>query len=237
MVYDRAMLEIFPRQDLRRFVTWIWNIRMRLPSIVLSPTLKWMRTMPVDGTPLVLGDGTSHLLEQKKLSPRVLIIADLIFAFGLFDALLVFLIPMGHAIRDSLVAGVHAPSVTSFVEREEEEQESDRDEQDPPAPDSSPASTPSTSVGGSLPVAASPRRAPGAQLPPQRRRSLEPVSPLFPATAESVSEVQPPSAQANGNSAGANADSSADASHSTSLQGRCLHLQGAVLTWCDGYGA
>ncbi|KAL8444797.1 hypothetical protein Emag_005327 [Eimeria magna] len=111
--------------------------------------------------------------------------------------------------------GVHAPSVTSSVEREEEEQASDKGEQEPPAPDSSPARTPSTSVGGSPPVAASPRRAPEAQEPPQRRRRLEPVSALFPATPESVSGVQSPSAQANDNLAGADADSSADASHST----------------------
>ncbi|KAL8440891.1 hypothetical protein Emag_007639 [Eimeria magna] len=43
--------------------------------------------------------------------------------------------------------GIHAPSVTSSVEREEEERESDENDQGPPAQNPSPASTPSTSVG------------------------------------------------------------------------------------------
>ncbi|KAL8456154.1 hypothetical protein Emag_000016 [Eimeria magna] len=117
---------------------------------------------------------------------------------------------------DEDYARIHAPSVTSTVEREEEERESDGDEQDPPAPDVFSASTPSTSVGGSPSGATSPRRAPEAQEPPQRRRRLEPTSALFPATPESVSEVPSSSAQANDNLAGADADSSADASHSAS---------------------
>ncbi|KAL8441800.1 hypothetical protein Emag_006889 [Eimeria magna] len=133
------------------------------------------------------------------------------------DAQLVFLIPMGHGIRDSLVAGIHAPSVTSSVASEEDRAPgSEDDEPDPPSPVISSASTPSTSVGGSPPRNTPPRRAPEAQEPPQRRRRLEPHCALIPATPEPVDEAQSPSAPANDNSARADAGSSADASHSTS---------------------
>ncbi|KAL8440861.1 hypothetical protein Emag_007668 [Eimeria magna] len=59
-------------------------------------------------------------------------------------------------------------------------------------------------------------QAPGAPEPPRRRRRLDPESALFPATPEPVDEVQSPPAPANGNSAGAGAESSADAPPSTS---------------------
>ncbi|KAL8442783.1 hypothetical protein Emag_006227 [Eimeria magna] len=112
--------------------------------------------------------------------------------------------------------GVDAPSVTSSVEWAEYERKSEEDEQEPPVPDPPRTSTPSTSVGSSPPLAVSPHRPPEVQEPPQRRRRLEPVSPLLPATPDSVVEVQSPSAQANNNLADADAGSSAGASHSTS---------------------
>ncbi|KAL8444799.1 hypothetical protein Emag_005329 [Eimeria magna] len=113
--------------------------------------------------------------------------------------------------------GIHAPSVTSSVMSEEDRARgSEDDESDPPSPVISSASTPSTSVGGSPPGNTTPRHAPEAPEPPQRRRRLEPHSALFPATPEPVDEAPSPSGPANDNSAGADADSSADAPHSTS---------------------
>ncbi|KAL8443379.1 hypothetical protein Emag_005940 [Eimeria magna] len=113
--------------------------------------------------------------------------------------------------------GPLAPSVASSVLSEETRARGGVvKEPAPPSPVISSASTPSTSVGGSPPGSTTPRQAPGAPEPPQRRRRLEPESALFPATSEPVDEVQSPPAPANDNSAGAGAESSADASHSTS---------------------
>ncbi|KAL8443180.1 hypothetical protein Emag_006060 [Eimeria magna] len=121
--------------------------------------------------------------------------------------------------------GIHAPSVASSVMSEEvRPRGSEGYESEPSSPVSSSASTPSTSVGGSPPGNTTPRHAPGAPEPPPRRRRLEPESALFPATPEPVDEEQSPSAPAHDNSAGAGADSSADASHSIFPEGRCLHV-------------
>ncbi|KAL8441798.1 hypothetical protein Emag_006891 [Eimeria magna] len=168
MVYDRAMQEIFPRHDLRRFVEILPRLCPRNMDMEYSYAI------------------ASYRVES--------------------DAQLVFLIHMDHGICDSLVA----------ASEEDRAPGSEHDEPDPPSPVISSASTPSTSVGGSSPRNTPPRRAPKAQEPPQRRRRLEPHRALFPATPEPVDEAQSPSAPANDNSAGADAGSSADASHSTS---------------------
>ncbi|KAL8442424.1 hypothetical protein Emag_006469 [Eimeria magna] len=186
MVYDRAMQEIFPRHELRRFV----EIPPRLCP----------RNMDMEYSYAV----APYRVEYE--AQLVLVIADLIYAFGWFDAQLVFLIPMDHGIRDSLAA----------ASKEDRARGSEDDEPGPPFPLISSASTASTSVEGSPPGNTSPRRAPEAPEPPQRRRRLEPRSALFPATPEPVDEAQSPSAPANGNSPGADAGSSADAPHSTS---------------------
>ncbi|KAL8442096.1 hypothetical protein Emag_006657 [Eimeria magna] len=197
MIYDRAMREIFPRHRLRRFVE--------------IPPRMCPRNMNME---------YSYAVAPSRVEPEVqlvLIITELICAFGWFDALLVFWIPMDHGIRDSLAAGILAPSVTSSVSSEEDRARGKQDDEpDPPSPVISSASTPSTSVGGSPPGNGTPRHVPEEPGPPQRRRRLEPHSALFPATPEPVDEVQSPSAPANDNSAGAGADPSADASHSTS---------------------
>ncbi|KAL8443557.1 hypothetical protein Emag_005876 [Eimeria magna] len=220
MIYDRAMREIFPRHRLRRFVE--------------IPPRMCPRNMDIE---------YSYAVAPSRVEPEVqlvLIITDFICAFGWFDALLVFWIPMDHGIRDSLAAGlltitistpstpsgrspayeplgILAPSVTSSVLSEEDRERGSQDEEpDPPSPVISSASTPSTSVGGSPPGNTTPRHAPEEPGPPHRRRRLEPHSALFPETPEPVDEVQSPSAPANDNSAGAGADPSADASHSTS---------------------
>ncbi|KAL8442447.1 hypothetical protein Emag_006460 [Eimeria magna] len=113
-----------------------------------------------------------------------------------------------------------APSVSSSVAREEERaQRNQDDEPDPPSPVEPSPTTPSTSVGGSPPGGSSPLVPPEALEPlerPRRRRRLESPSAPSPAASESVEEVQPPSAPANNDSAGADAESSADAPHSTS---------------------
>ncbi|KAL8441502.1 hypothetical protein Emag_007112 [Eimeria magna] len=117
--------------------------------------------------------------------------------------------------------GSLAPSVSSSVALEEERARgSQGDEPNPPSPVVSSPSTPSTSVGGSPHGGSSPLETPEALEPlerPWRRRRLEPQSAPSPAASESVEEVQPPSAPANDKSAGAGAESSAAASHSTSL--------------------
>ncbi|KAL8456158.1 hypothetical protein Emag_000014 [Eimeria magna] len=138
MVYDRAMHEIFPHHDLRRFVEILPRLCSRNMDIILHvPT-----------------------------------IADLIYAFGWFDAQLVFWIPMDHGIRDSLAAALRALLLVALL------LETQHRVMPPEAPE-----------------------------PPQRRRRLEPHSALFPATPEPVDEAQSPSAPANENSAGADADS------------------------------
>ncbi|KAL8455638.1 hypothetical protein Emag_000531 [Eimeria magna] len=173
MVYDRAMQEIFPRHDLRRFV----EIPFRLCP----------RNMDME---------YSYAVAPYRVES---------------EAQLVFLIPMEHGIRDSLA---------EVASEEDRARGSEDDEPGPPSPVISLASTASTSVGGSPPGNTSPRRAPEAPEPPKRRRRLEPHSALFPATPEPVDEAQLPSAPANEDSAGADAGSSADASHSTSPWGR-----------------
>ncbi|KAL8452009.1 hypothetical protein Emag_002532 [Eimeria magna] len=120
MVYDRAMLEIFPRRGLRRFVTWIWNIRKY--SYAVAP-------YRVESDAQVDEDYARRW-----------------HAFG-----------VGELDYPSLRAVENFPALTSSVEREEGERESDENDQGPPAQNPSPASAPSTSVGGTPPVAASPR--------------------------------------------------------------------------------
>ncbi|KAL8440648.1 hypothetical protein Emag_007853 [Eimeria magna] len=107
-----------------------------------------------------------------------------------------------------------------LVAREEERALRDQgDEPDPPSPVVSSPTTPSTSVGGSPPGGSSPLVPPEVLEPlerPRRRRRLESPPAPSPAASESVEEVQPPSAPANNDSAGADAESSAEAPHSTS---------------------
>ncbi|KAL8455874.1 hypothetical protein Emag_000300 [Eimeria magna] len=113
---------------------------------------------------------------------------------------------MDHGIRGSRVA----------VSEETRVQGGQVEEPAPPSPTISSTSTPSASVGGPAPGSTTPRQAPGAPEPPRRRRRLDPEAALFPATPEPVDEVQSPPAPATNSSAGAGAESSADASHPTS---------------------
>ncbi|KAL8441393.1 hypothetical protein Emag_007213 [Eimeria magna] len=173
IVYDRAMREIFPRHDLRRFV----EIPPRLCP----------RDMDME---------YSYAIAPYRVESEIQLAEDYARRW--------------HAFHD---AGVDYPTLARSAEYE---QESDEGEQEPLALDPPRTSTPSTSVGSSPLLAVSPRRAPDVQEPPRRRRRLEAISSLFPATPESVVKVQSPSAQANSDLTGADADSSADASHSTS---------------------
>ncbi|KAL8455260.1 hypothetical protein Emag_000911 [Eimeria magna] len=168
MVYDRAMRQIFPHHDLRRFVE--------------VPPRLCPRNMDME---------YSYAVAPYRVESNAQVAED--------------------------YARPLAPSVASSVLSEEIRERGGLVEEPPPlSPVISSASTPSTSVGGSAPGGSTPRQAPGGPEPPQRRRRLDPVSALFPATPELVDEVQSPPAPARGDSAGAGAESSADASHFTS---------------------
>ncbi|KAL8451430.1 hypothetical protein Emag_002719 [Eimeria magna] len=127
------------------------------------------------------------------------------------------LFPSGRS-ADYEPSGSLAPSVSSSVAREEERALRNLDDE-PDSPVEPSPTTASTSVGGSPPGGSSPLVPPEALEPlerPRRRRRLGPPSAPSPAASESVEEVQPPSAPANNDSAGADAESSADVPHSTS---------------------
>ncbi|KAL8442707.1 hypothetical protein Emag_006270 [Eimeria magna] len=247
MVYDRAMLEIFPRHRLRRFVEILPRLCSRNMDMEYSYAVAPNRVEPevkvnedyarrwrafgaggldypslraVENFPARSDYRGPHLrlwVVRRWYSgtygprhPRLPCgrFADYYHLHTLY--------PSGRSPAYEPL-GILAPSVTSSVLSEEDRARGSQGyESDPPSPLISSASTPSTSVGGSPPGNTIPRQAPGAPEPPQRRRRLEPQSALFPATPEPVDEEQSPSAPANDNSAGAGADSSADASHSTS---------------------
>ncbi|KAL8440627.1 hypothetical protein Emag_007873 [Eimeria magna] len=108
-------------------------------------------------------------------------------------------------------SGSLAPSVSSSVAREEERaQGSPDDEADSPPPVVTSPSTPTTSVGGSLPGGSSPVDAPEALEPlerPRRRRRIGPPSLPSPTPPDSPEEVQSPPAPANNESVEGIADS------------------------------
>ncbi|KAL8449402.1 hypothetical protein Emag_003594 [Eimeria magna] len=252
MVYDRAMHQIFPHHDLRRFVEIPPRLCPRNMDMEYSYAVAPYRVEPAVRVnedyarrwhAFALGNWDYPTLRAAGRYParsdyrgphlRLWVVRRLVGILNTYGPRhprlpcvrfadyyhLHTLFPSGRFLAYEPL-GVVAPSVTSSVLGEEDRARGSQDgESDPPSPVISSASTPSTSVGGSPPGDSSPRQAPEALEPlepPQRRRRLEPQSALFPATPEPVDEVQSPSAPANDNSAGAAADSSADASHSTS---------------------
>ncbi|KAL8441402.1 hypothetical protein Emag_007208 [Eimeria magna] len=223
MVYDRAMRQIFPHHDLRRFVEIPPRLCPRNMDMEYSYAVapyrvesnaqvtedhasRWRAFGPggLDYPSLRAADNFPAQSEYRGPHLRLWVARRPVGIWTLMD----------HGMRDSPAA----------VREEIRARGSQDDEPVPPSPVISSASTPSTSVGGSPPGNTTPRQAPGAQEPPRRRRRSEFVSALFPATPEPVDEMRSPPAPAGDDSAGAGADSSADASHSTSHYGRSLHV-------------
>ncbi|KAL8442205.1 hypothetical protein Emag_006588 [Eimeria magna] len=207
MVYDRAMRQIFPHHDLRRFVEipprlcprnmdmeysyavapyrvesnaqvtedYARRWRAFVPGGLIYPTLRAVEVFPARSEYRephlrlwVIRRPVAILDTYRPRHPR-LPCGRFVDYYNLHS-----LYPSDRSPPYAPLSSL-APSVASSVVSEETRaQEGQVEEPPPPSPTISSTSTPSTSVGGSAPGSTTPRQAPRAPEPPQRRRRLNP---------------------------------------------------------------